>query len=122
MKLILDEGMPYRTASMLREAGIDARHVLELEMGGASDEAILERARLDAAVVATLDADFHQLLATTGADLPSVIRVRIEGLRSRQLADLLVEVLKQVGEEGLIGVAISVGHKRIRIRRLPIRS
>lgn len=122
MKLILDEGMPFGAASMLREAGIDARHVLELKMGGASDEAILEKARLDRAVVATLDADFHQLLATTGADLPSVIRVRIEGLRSRQLADLLAGVLKQVGKEGLIGVAISVGHKRVRIRRLPIRS
>lgn len=44
MKLILDEGLPMRAAVALREAAHDARHVLELGMAGASDQAVLDRA------------------------------------------------------------------------------
>ena len=121
MKLILDEGMPLRAAALLREAGIAAKHVLELAMGGASDDAILAQARQDGAVVATLDADFHQILATTGADGPSVIRVRIEGLQASQLAYLLLNLLNRSREAIAGGALVSVGENRVRIRKLPIR-
>jgi predicted nuclease of predicted toxin-antitoxin system len=119
MKLILDEGLPFRAASILREAGIEAQHVLELRMGGASDEAILAKARLEGAAVATLDADFHQILAVTGADRPSVIRVRIEGLAAAPLAALLSDVVSRTRDELMTGAAISVSSNRLRLRKLP---
>lgn len=121
MNLILDEGLPLRAAAALRQAGVEARHVLELGMGGASDHAILDRACADGATVVTLDADFHQILATTGASLPSVIRIRIEGLPADRLAVLLLDLLKQAGEELHAGAAATVDHRRVRLRKLPIR-
>ena len=121
MKLILDEGMPVRTADRLRQAGVDAKHVLEVGLGGASDQAILDRARADGAAVATLDADFHQILAATGADRPSVIRVRIEGLGAETLARLLLDVLQRSGEDIRAGAVVSVGIKRVRLKKPPIR-
>jgi predicted nuclease of predicted toxin-antitoxin system len=48
----------------------------------ASDAVILDYAREEGRVIVTLDADFHTLLALTGATFPSVVRVRIEGLRA----------------------------------------
>ena len=120
MKLIPDEGVPLRAAGMLRQQHVEARHVLELGMGGASDQAILDRARLDGAVVVTLDADFHQMLAASGANEPSVIRVRVEGLQGQPLAALLLKVLEQIGEDLRAGVAVSVGPKQIRLRKLPL--
>ena len=54
MKLILDEGMPLRTAGLLRQAGIDTKHVLELGPAGLSDPAILDRARADGAAVVSV--------------------------------------------------------------------
>jgi predicted nuclease of predicted toxin-antitoxin system len=122
MKLILDEGLPMRAAALLRESRIEAQHVLELGLGGASDQAVLDRAARDLAVVVTLDADFHQILATTGADRPSVIRVRIEGLQGRALADLLLTVLNQSSSELEAGAVVSVTSHRLRLRRLPIRT
>lgn len=121
MKLILDEGMPLRTAAALRAKGVDAQHVLELEMGGASDEAILSKAAAGGAFVATLDSDFHQVLALTQAKGPSVIRIRIEGLKGPQLAAIIADVLAHARADLEAGAALSVDAKRIRSRRLPIR-
>jgi predicted nuclease of predicted toxin-antitoxin system len=121
MKLILDEGLPLRAASLMRDVGIEAVHVLEIGMGGAPDQALLDKARLDGAVVVTLDADFHQLLAATGADRPSVIRVRTEGLGDRHLAELLSNVMKRRGVELDAGAVVSVIGNRVRLRKLPIR-
>ena len=121
MKLVLDEGLPLRAASLMRDAGIEAVHVLEIGMGGAPDQAVLDKARLDGAVVVTLDADFHQILAATGADRPSVIRVRTEGIGYQQLAELLSNVIKRRGVELDAGAAVSVIGNRVRLRKLPIR-
>jgi predicted nuclease of predicted toxin-antitoxin system len=120
MRLILDEGVPLRAAAILRQQQVEARYILELGMGGASDQAILDRARLDDAVVVTLDADFHQILALSGANQPLVIRVRVEGLQAQPFANLLLQVSEQVGEDLRAGVAVSVGDRRIRLRKLPL--
>jgi predicted nuclease of predicted toxin-antitoxin system len=122
MKLLLDEGLPFRAAAALRDAGVDAEHVLEIGMGGAADQAVLDRARQDGAVLVTLDADFHQILAATGAGHPSVIRVRIEGLQAGQLASLVLETCRLAERELRNGAAVSLVGNRMRIRRLPIRS
>ena len=51
-------------------------------------------ASLDDRVV-ELDADFHAILAMSGAIDPSVIRIRIEGLRAHNLVELLLTVIAQ---------------------------
>jgi predicted nuclease of predicted toxin-antitoxin system len=95
MKLLLDQGLPRAAAVILRLAGIDAVHVGELGHSEAEDPVLLQLGRDNERVIVTLDADFHTLLALSSAVGPSVIRVRIEGLRSDGLAKLLQEVLSQ---------------------------
>jgi predicted nuclease of predicted toxin-antitoxin system len=89
-------------------------------MAGAEDGDIIERARLDARVVITLDADFHALLAATNATSPSVIRVRIEGLRAEPLVELISEVVGRCGTELDAGAVVTVEPHRLRLRRLPL--
>jgi predicted nuclease of predicted toxin-antitoxin system len=86
MKLLLDQGLPRSTVLHLSRADIEAVHVGEIGFATASDAKILEFALQNGNVVVTLDADFHALLAFSGADGPSVIRIRIEGLRGEELA------------------------------------
>jgi predicted nuclease of predicted toxin-antitoxin system len=76
MNLLLDQGIPRRTALLLRQAGIDAVHTGEIGYATAEDYEILARALNKGRVVITLDSDFHMLLAFSGAKLPSVVRVR----------------------------------------------
>jgi predicted nuclease of predicted toxin-antitoxin system len=120
MRFLLDKGMPRTAAELLRRIGHDAVHVADVGMADAADGDILERARLDARVVVTLDADFHALLAATNSSLPSVIRVRIEGLRAEPLADLILDVVSRCGTELDAGAVVTVEPHRLRLRRLPL--
>ncbi|MBW4516969.1 MAG: DUF5615 family PIN-like protein [Timaviella obliquedivisa GSE-PSE-MK23-08B] len=120
MKLLLDQGLPLSAAALLRDTGIDAIHVGEIGMSEAEDSDIIQRGRDERRVVATLDADFHTLLAPSIAITPSVIRIRIERLRAQALTDLLLTVIAQCEEDLQQGSAITVEPSRIRIRRLPL--
>ena len=120
MKLLLDQGLPRGTIRHLAELGIAAEHVGDLGMAKATDARILESARERQAVVVTLDSDFHTLLATSRAVSPSVVRIRIEGLKGEPLASILGRVLTEAQAELGAGAVVSVTVDRIRVRRLPI--
>ena len=120
MKLLLDQGLPRTTVKYLADAGIVAEHVGDLRMARFADDAILEAARQRDAIVVTLDADFHQMLAASHATSPSVVRIRIEGLKGEQLAAILAQVIATASAELTAGAVVSVTPGRIRVRALPI--
>jgi len=61
-------------------------------MSRADDQEILAWALGENATVVTLDADFHTILAVSGATAPSVIRLRRQGLN----APAVVEIVRNV--------------------------
>jgi predicted nuclease of predicted toxin-antitoxin system len=79
-RLLLDQGLPRSTVEHLERCGIQANHVGAIGLSRADDNEIIEYARRDGSVVVTLDADFHTHIALSGAALPTVIRIRREGL------------------------------------------
>jgi len=119
-KVLLDQGLPRSAAGLLRELGWDVQHVSERGMSQAEDVAIIELARQEQRVVVTLDADFHALLAVSGAKGPSVVRIRSEGLKAAQIATLLQRVFTVAGNEMAIGAMVTVLDGKIRIKHLPI--
>lgn len=121
MKLLLDQGLPRSAAALMRKTGTDTVHVGEIGLATAEDAAILEEARRSERIVITLDADFHALMALSGAASPSVIRIRIEGLRAEALAHLLQDILPSCRKDLEAGVVVSVQPSRVRLRRLPLR-
>src|SRR5215469_10579082 len=120
MKLLLDQGLPRSTVLYLQNYGIEAVHVGDRGLATASDSKILDFGQQGGMVVVTLDADFHTLLALSGRTEPSVVRIRIEGLRGEALAELLFRVLQICSDELLKGAMVSVTENGIRIRRLPV--
>lgn len=89
-------------------------------MSEAEDADIIQRARDEGRIVATLDADFHTLLALNVAIAPSVIRIRIERLRAQALTNLLLAVIAECEGDLEQGAAITIEPSRIRVRRLPL--
>ena len=120
MNLLLDQGIPRSTARLLRQAGIDAVHTGEIGYATAEDYEILTRALKEGRVVITLDSDFHMLLAFSGANLPSVVRVRIEGLKAKAFAELLLKLINEWQEQLKAGSVLTVQRGRVRFRRLPL--
>ncbi|MBK9216498.1 MAG: DUF5615 family PIN-like protein [Chloracidobacterium sp.] len=53
MKLLLDQGVPRSTASVLRDAGLDALHVGEIGLADAADGEIIHQAALENRIVVT---------------------------------------------------------------------
>lgn len=117
---LLDQGLPRSAVDHLRSAGYDAVHTSTIGLASAPDDAILERARSESRVVVTLDADFHALLATSGARRPSTIRIRQEGLRGEDVARIVALVVAAGEAELQAGVVATVQEGRIRWRKLPI--
>lgn len=112
--------MPRAAAEHLRSAGWEVAHVGELGLATAKDAEILDAARQLGACVVTMDADFHGLLAISGADSPSVIRLRIQGIQARAFADMLLRLAPQFEQAATSGALITIDERTVRLHRLPL--
>lgn len=120
MTLLLDQGLPRSTVQQLEKLGLRAIHVGECGLASADDGTILKHAQREGQFVVTLDADFHRLLALSGASGPSVVRIRIEALRAEELAELLHRVVKTCGGDLERGALATVTEGGVRVRCLPL--
>ena len=120
VRLVLDQGLPRDAAALLRQRGYDGIHVGEIGMSEAEDEEILARSSELAATVVTLDADFHTILAVSGASGPSVIRLRLQGLDGTAVADIIEKVLARFAQELRHGSLVTVKANKTTCHRLPI--
>lgn len=118
--LVLDQGVPRDAASRLRDLGYDCVHVGEVGMSTAADEEILTFALRKNGIVVTLDADFHAILAVSGAVGPSVIRIRIQGLRAAEIAEYLHLVSVHFESELCDGSLVTIKARKTTCHRLPI--
>lgn len=120
MRFLLDQGLPRSTVGELAKRGVVAEHVGDLGMSRAADQDILAESLKRGAIAVTLDADFHMILAMTRASEPSVIRIRIEGLKGADVATILDAVIASASAELTAGAAVTVTQSGIRIRLLPL--
>lgn len=119
-KLLLDQGLPRSAGVILSQRGWDAVHVGDVGLAAASDVEILDHAKREKRVVVTLDADFHALLAVNTASAPSVVRIRIEGLKGLALADLLEKIWLLSKDDLSRGAMVTVTERSLRIKHLPV--
>jgi len=120
MQFVLDQGVPRDAAALLRSLGHDCIHVGEIGMSKAADEEILAFSLGRNAVVVTLDADFHAILAVSGAQGPSVIRMRLQGLGGPEVVEVVRNVLARFEAELKGGSLITVKARKTTCHRLPV--
>ncbi len=120
MKLLFDQNLSADAAVILRSSGMDAIHAREVGLEIAKDEAILDWCRTETCTVITFDGDFHALLALAEARTPSVVRIRIEGLRDESLAALILRVVAVTEADLQSGAVVTVTETSIRVRSLPL--
>jgi predicted nuclease of predicted toxin-antitoxin system len=120
MKFLADMGIFLRTIALLRDLGHDASHLYEQGLGRLSDPDILRKARDEGRVLLTHDLDFGELMAASGANLPSVVVFRLRDMRPDGVNAHLREVVTEHPEMLEKGVIVSVSERQIRLRSLPI--
>ena len=120
IRLLLDQGLPRSAAVLLRDEGWDVQHVGERGMSDAPDDEILVTAAREQRIIVTLDADFQALLAVSGVSRPSVIRLRIEGMKGAALAAVLMSAWPKIGGSLERGAMVTMSSRGIRIKHLPV--
>lgn len=120
MRMLLDQNVSASAAEILRSSGMDVVHAREVGLATSDDADILEWCRANRRWIVTHDADFHALLALTSAETPSVIRIRVEGLRDTALAALIQRVVRLAADDLQRGSAVTVTATSIRTRALPL--
>ncbi len=88
MRLLFDENLAARLAITLGDIYPDSTHVLALGLGGASDQAIWERAAAEDFVLVTKDEDFHSFAVLYGPP-PKVIWIRLGNCTTQDVGQLL---------------------------------
>ena len=120
MKFLADMGISPRTAAFLRGLGHDAVHLYDEDLGRLSDPAILRKARAEGRVLLTHDLDFGELMAASGAELPSVVIFRLRDMRPEQVNAYLGKVVTEHEQALERGVIASVSEGQIRLRSFPV--
>ncbi len=121
MRLLGDQNLAQRVATLLCEAGHDAVHVAERGLAAAEDDEILRLAVAENRVVISEDTDFGALLALSGSRSPSFVLLRsAEPLRPEDQAALLIGNIVAVESDLAAGAVVVFARGRIRVRPLPI--
>ena len=96
-------------------------HLRDHGLHAASDSIVLQRAREHDQILISADTDFGTLLASTGADKPSVILIRRSSARrASELATLLLSYLDAITDDLMSGAVVVVTDTDLRVRELPI--
>lgn len=106
---------------LLREAGHDAVHTLELGLEQAEDDELLMPAAEQERIVVSGDTDFRALPALTHRRAPSVILFRARHLsRADDQAAVILEHFGELADDLRGGAVVVVTDDRIRVRQLPL--
>jgi len=89
-------------------------------MSRASDEEILDICLQYPTVLVTFDADFHAMLARSGANQPSIIRIRLVSPVPSVVSERVQGALRIFHQEVLEGAVLSVKPRQTTCRRLPL--
>jgi len=95
-------------------------HLSEQGLERLPDPGIVEKARREERILLVHDLGFGELVAASGATLPSVITFRLRNMHPDRVNGALQNILSQHGETLDHGAMISVTEGQIRIRRLPL--
>lgn len=121
MKLLADMGISPKTVTFLQALGHNAVHLHDQGLDRLPDSAILEKARSEGRNLLTHDLDFGELMAASGAKLPSVVIFRMRDMRPESVNRHLDKIITQHYGSLEVGAVASVTENRVRIHPLPIK-
>jgi predicted nuclease of predicted toxin-antitoxin system len=121
VRFLVDECLSARIVGLLAAEGHDVVHAQDRELLGHADDEVLELARAEERVLVSADTDFGEILARSGAELPSFILFRQGNRGPEHRAAVLLANLEEITADPVAGAVVVFADDRIRVRRLPLR-
>jgi predicted nuclease of predicted toxin-antitoxin system len=122
MRFLADMGISPTTVTFLKDLGYDALHLHEQGLGRLQDADILDKAFQEGRVILTHDLDFGELIAASGARLPSIVIFRLRNMRPERVNRYLHGLLSEHRDALELGAVVSVTEGQVRVRRLPVKA
>ena len=120
MKLLVDMNLSPKFADMLISDDITSNHWSRVGAPGAEDSEIVNYALQNDYVIVTCDLDFSAILSVTHGRKPSVVQVRTRYMPLPDLADIVIESIKQNSDDLNSGAILTIDAKKSRSRLLPL--
>lgn len=120
MKFLADMGISLKTVAFLHSLGHDAVHLADQSLERLPDRDIVAKARQEERILLVHDLGFGELVAASGAMLPSVITFRLRNMHPDRVNRALQRLLPQHGDALERGAMISVTEGQVRVRSLPL--
>jgi predicted nuclease of predicted toxin-antitoxin system len=120
VKFLADMGISPKTTMFLHALGHDAVHLVDQGLERLPDHDIVAKARQEGRILLVHDLGFGELLAASGATLPSVITFRLRNMHPARVNSALERILPQHGEALEQGAILSVTEGQVRVRLLPL--
>ena len=120
MRFLADMGISPQTVAFLGGLRHEAVHLHTQGLDRMKDSAILDKAREEGRILLTHDLDFGELVAASGARLPSVVIFRLRNMHPDRVNRYLESIVNQHSELLEQGAIISVAEGQIRARVLPL--
>jgi predicted nuclease of predicted toxin-antitoxin system len=93
MKFIIDNQLPMALSRFLASEGLEACHVMDVELDEASDHEIWEYAKMHGYTIISKDEDFFQFANFSLESTPALIWVRIGNCRKVTLISAFKKIL-----------------------------
>ena len=117
MKFLLDQNISPRTASHLKSIGLDAAHINEFGMGGASDEEIYKFAADKKFILVTFDHEFSYRFISDRR-LPGLVLLRVHPQTLEILHPVLEDFFKKIKLSEIENSIVVVERDRFRIKKI----
>ena len=120
MKAKLDENLPLRIATRLRELGHDVHTTEQENLSGCNDSALWAQAQLEGRTLITQDLDFSDSRRFTPGTHHGVVLVRLHSPSRLRLLERLEEAFQSEPVDEWLRCFVVVTDHKIRVRRPPI--
>ncbi len=120
IRILIDMNLSPDWAAELTASGWTSVHWSTVGDPRATDQEIMQWARINGFVIFTHDLDFGTMLALTHANGPSVIQVRGQNVLPDHMLAIVVAAIEEHESELANGALVVVDEAKSRVRVLPI--
>ncbi len=117
---LADMGISLKTVVFLRTLAHDAVHLADQGLARLPDRDIVAKAPQEGRILLVHDLGFGELVAASGATLPSVLTFRLRNMHPDRVNGALQRILPQYRDALERGAILSVTEGQVRVRSLPL--